>query len=69
MEELEKLRDRKRYELYKILRKQNKRRKLSYKVEEEYKLLKEIYSLNKQIKEKNGKKWIIKSSIYIRWNT
>lgn len=56
MEELEKLRDRKRYELYKILRQQNKRRKLSYKVEEEYKLLKEIYSLNKQLKEMNEKK-------------
>lgn len=51
LEELEKLRDKKRYELFLILKKQDKRRNLNYLKEKEIFLIHEIMSLTQSIKE------------------
>lgn len=56
IEELEKMRDRKRYELFLILKKQDKRRNLGFQKDKELLLIYEIMELNKLIKEKNEKK-------------
>lgn len=56
IEELEKMRDRKRYELFLILKKQDKRRNLGFQKDKELLLIYEIMEINKLIKEKNEKK-------------
>lgn len=55
-EELEKMRDKKRYELFLILKKQDKKRNLGFQKDKELLLIYEIMELNKLIKEKNEKK-------------
>jgi hypothetical protein len=56
LEELKSMLDKKKFELFVILKKQDKRRNLNYKKDMELLLIYEIMELNKLIKEKNGKK-------------
>lgn len=56
LEELKNMLDKKKFELFVILKKQDKRRNLNYKKDNELLLIYEIMELNKLIKEKNGKK-------------
>jgi hypothetical protein len=56
LEELKSILDKKKFELFVILKKQDKRRNLNYKKDMELLLIYEIMELNKLIKEKNGKK-------------
>lgn len=56
LEELKNMLDKKKFELFVILKKQDKRRNLNYKKDMELLLIYEIMELNKLIKEKNGKK-------------